>query len=90
MTVGQKLSWKEIQEAYPDQWVSLCDLEFDEHDGDVASGVVIAAGPDLKIVAQQSRGKEFSDIHSFQYTGQIKHFLGLAEWNIEDAPPAHS
>ncbi len=84
-----KMTWKEIKRQYPDQWVSLCNLEYDEG-GEVERAIVIAAGTDLKMVATESKGKEFPGTHSFQYTGKIKPFLGLAAWTIEDVPKIDS
>lgn len=79
----QKMTWNEITARYPDQWVSLDEVS-SQDDGQVKEAVVVATGPDLKTVVQASKGKQFSS-HAFEYTGQIKNFLGFAEWNITDA-----
>ena len=84
----QKLTWEEIRKRYPDQWVSLADVDKEE-DGGVRTAVVITAGPDLKIVTKKLKeGGLPSD--RFEYTGTIKRFLGFAKWDIEEiehAPP---
>ena len=36
----EKLSWGEIKERYPDQWVELIDFDWDEFGPDPRSGVV--------------------------------------------------
>ena len=37
--VGQRLTWKEIQEKYPDQWVGLVDIVW-QNDSNIESVVV--------------------------------------------------
>lgn len=85
----QKLSFREIKQKYPDQWVSLIDVEKDER-GAVKSGVVLASGPDLKVVTKQLK-EDHSLAERFEYTGTIKRFLGFAQWDLEEiehAPPS--
>lgn len=37
----ERLTWEEIQEKYPDQWVGLIDVEYEDNDGiSVKSAVV--------------------------------------------------
>ena len=79
----QKMTWNEITAQYPDQWVSLDEVSYQEN-GQVKEAAVLATGPDLKTVVQESKGKSFTD-HAFEYTGKVKNFLGFAEWNITDA-----
>lgn len=38
--MAQKLSWKEIKELYPDQWVELIECDWDPVEPDPACGVV--------------------------------------------------
>jgi len=38
--MSKKLTWNEIEEAYPNQWVELVDFEWDEFEPDPLSGVV--------------------------------------------------
>ena len=77
----EKLSWEEIQKQYPDQWVSLNELECKEN-GEVIAGIVTAFGETLKEVALKAKGKSFIS-HQFKYTGAIKNFLGFAKWDID-------
>ncbi len=79
----QRMTWTEIQKKYPDQWVSLGDVDYSDS-GEIKTGLVIAAGPDLKAAAQRSQDKAFSS-HQFEYTGPIKNFLGFAQWTITNA-----
>ena len=77
------MTWEEVKKKYPDQWVSLVDLDRDK-DGMVKAGVVVAAGPDLKTVTQKLKKNNLSSV-LFEYTGQIKNFFGFfAKWEISD------
>ena len=43
----KRMTWKEIEETYPDQWVGLSDVEWDAPDGaNVVSAVVKYANKD--------------------------------------------
>ena len=79
----KKMTWAEIRKQYPDQWVSLSDIDLEEN-GEVKAGIVVAAGVDLKRVTEESKGKKYSS-HKFEYTGEIKNFLGFAKWNLGNA-----
>lgn len=84
----ERLTWEEIKKRYPSQWVSLTQVEKDAQDN-IRAGIVVASGPDLKTVTKELKKKHLlSD--RFEYTGEIKRFLGFAKWDIEDmenAPP---
>lgn len=81
--MGQRMTWEEIKSSYPEQWVSLENVEYDS-DGEVVAGIVVGNGPDLKEVAKKSRSKHGLS-HRFEYTGEIKDFLGFARWDIGHA-----
>jgi len=81
--MGQKMTWNEIKTSYPDQWVSLENAEFDVS-GEVVAGIVIGNDPDLKNLTKKSKGDHGSS-HRFEYTGEIKDFLGFAKWDIGHA-----
>lgn len=39
---GKRLTWKQIQEKYPDQWVGLKDVEYEPHnDASIKSAVIL-------------------------------------------------
>ena len=84
----QRLAWNEIKERHPDQWVSLADVEKDEH-GEIRSGIVVAFGPDLKTVTRTLKAQHLLSDRS-EYTGTIKGFLGFSKWtlDVEDAADA--
>jgi hypothetical protein len=46
--MGKKLTWSEIKEFYPDQWVELTDCEWDDFESDPRSGVVRHSAKDRK------------------------------------------
>jgi hypothetical protein len=77
------MTWEEIKRNYPDQWVSLMDIDYEEN-SDVKSGIVVAVGQDLKSVALKSKGQKFTS-HQFKFTGVVKNFLGFAKWDITNA-----
>jgi len=79
----EKLSWLEIKEQYPNQWVSLCDIEYDKNNEMIIkSAIVFAANEDFKVVAQKSKNVGFSN-HEFQYTGEINpEALLFQKWKI--------
>ncbi len=43
-----KLTWREITERYPDEWVELVDYDWDETEPDPHAGVVRAHSKDRK------------------------------------------
>lgn len=79
----QRMMWSEIKTTYPEQWVSLVNTEFDSN-GEIVAGIVIGSGPDLKEVAKKSQGEHHLS-HRFEYTGEIKNFLGFAKWDVGHA-----
>jgi hypothetical protein len=81
--MGQRMTWEEIRTKYPDQWVSLSEVDLEES-GEVKTGIVVAVGPDLKSVVKESKGKNYPS-HKFEYTGEIKNFLGFSKWDIGSA-----
>ena len=81
----QKMTWEEIKRKYPDQWVSLDQVQRDEN-GQVIAGIVTAVGPDLGTVTEAAKKQqhEYSN-HKFEYTGTVKSFLGVAKWTLGNA-----
>ena len=39
--MGERMTWKEIQEKYPDQWVGLIDVKYIDNDGISIESAVI-------------------------------------------------
>ncbi len=48
ITPPERLTWPEICQRYPDEWVMLVDLDEDEDDPAIRSAVVIGHGPSRK------------------------------------------
>lgn len=68
--MGQKMTWDELVEAYPDEWVALADYEVN---GTVdITGTVIAHGPDKKSFHEEVRElmPQYHDI-AVRYTGRL-------------------
>jgi len=80
--MDKKMTWEQIKKTYPDQWVSLLDVEKDDK-GAIISAVVVAFGPDLKVVTQKLKAKNCLSDRT-EFTGKIKRFLGFAKWEIEE------
>jgi len=64
----------------------LNDVDKDE-DGKIRSAIVVASGLDLKALTLKLK-KRNSIVDSFEYTGQVKQFLGFARWDIEEVKNA--
>lgn len=79
----KRMTWAEIKKQYPKQWVSLGDVDLEDN-GEVKTGIVVAAGEDLKHVVEASKGKKYTS-HKFEFTGEIKNFLGFAKWDVGNA-----
>ena len=65
-----RLSWTEIQEKYPDQWVLMKDMEFNGGNLEYAM-VVYAANTDSEIFIFETENPELSPNHGgVWYTGE--------------------
>lgn len=77
------MTWQEIQKRYPAQWVSVVEVT-EDHDGNIQTGVVVAAGPDVgSVTAQLKQQSLLAD--RLEFTGTVKNFLGFAKWDIGNA-----
>jgi hypothetical protein len=77
------MRWADIKSHYPEQWVSLVDIQDDES-GIIQSGVVVASGPDVETVTNKLKEQALL-ADRLEYTGRIKNFLGFAKWDIGNA-----
>ncbi|MFH1727894.1 MAG: hypothetical protein ABIA04_05690 [Pseudomonadota bacterium] len=80
----KRLTWDQIRKKYPDQWVSLDDVEYDEK-RNIISAMVFIANSELKIVTRKSKGVFFKN-HLFEYTDSINPYAGLLKWGINAQP----
>jgi len=62
----ERLSWQEMKERYPDQWLLIVDYETDDSDR-LVSGVVEFHSADMNQVA---RAPAQCDRIAFRYTGE--------------------
>lgn len=37
----ERLTWNEIQEQYPDQWIGLADVEYEDNDGVTIKSAIV-------------------------------------------------
>lgn len=79
----EKMTWKQIQEKYPKQWVSLYDLEWDESET-LQKAKVFIADSQLKSVTKASKGIEFNS-HMFRFTGPVRSFSGFLKVSHEES-----
>ena len=71
----ERLSWQEMKQRYPDQWLLIVDYETDDSDR-LVSGVVEHHSEDMHQVAQAPAE---SDCIAFRYTGEST-FRGLRSY----------
>ena len=69
--MSDKLTWKEIKETYPDQWVELVDFEWDEFEPDPRSGVVRRQAKGRKELHEDFM-KDPVDNSAIVFTGTMK------------------
>lgn len=75
----ERLTWKQIQGRYPDQWVALEDAKYLDNDGcNVESAVVVCAMADENYI--QSRLGFVRDGKDYQYerTEDTRGFVGVS------------
>ncbi len=70
-----RLSWQEMKQRYPDQWLLIVDYETDDSDR-LVSGFVACHSTDMHKVA---RAPAQSDRIAFRYTGEST-FRGLRSY----------
>ena len=69
--MSEKLTWKEIKERYPDQWVELIDFEWDEFEPDPRCGVVRFKSKVRKEIHEQFMNNPV-DNSAIVFTGAMK------------------
>lgn len=58
--MGERLTWKEIQEKYPDQWVGLIDIEWYNQSTVQSAIVKYTDKTQGELLSMQLRGEIFS------------------------------
>ena len=64
--MGQKMTWKEMKKAFPDEWLLITDYERDRY-GNIISGIVERHSADKDEVYQLPSLKKKA---AFEYTGE--------------------
>lgn len=67
----KKLTWKEIKEFYPDQWVELTDCEWNDFEPDPRSGIVRHSAKGRKEIHAKYMNDPV-DNSAIVYTGKMK------------------
>lgn len=78
--MGKRMSWKEIQEKYPDQWVALTDVIYLNDDNcNVESAVLICVMSDEDYI--QSRLTFIKEGKNYEYTRttDTRGFMGVTD-----------
>jgi len=77
--MGERLSWDEVKERYPNEWVCLVDIERPNM-GHVVSGVVHAHDPKHQALLEKQRGLKHAAI---LWTGKIRGRVHVIEDELE-------
>lgn len=67
----EKLSWNEIKERYPEQWVELIDFDWDEFEPDPRNGIVRHNAKQRKEIHAQFMNDPVDD-SAIVFTGKMK------------------
>ena len=74
----KRLTWEEIQEKYPDQWVALADVIYKNNDNcNVESAVLICAMSDEDYVEKRLTFIREGKTYDYTRTSDIKSFVGV-------------
>lgn len=77
-TMHERLTWKQIQEKYPDQWVALTDVRYIDNDGcNVESAIVICGMSDDKYIGQRLSFIEDGKDYLYERTEDRCNFIGV-------------
>ena len=78
-----RYTWQQIQQMYPDQWVTLKDLE--DINGNLISAVVMCSGKNRADIYryEDENPEKFQTLSviAYRYTGEI---IEGIEYNVED------
>ena len=76
--MSERMTWKEIQEKYPDQWVALTDVYYLNNDNcNVESAVLICVMSDEDYVQTRLRFIHEGKDYAYTRTNDIKGFVGV-------------
>ena len=76
--MAERMTWKEIQGKYPDQWVALKDVIYMNNDGcNVESAVVICAMSDDDYVNKRLSFVRSGEVYDYERTEDTRGFVGV-------------
>ena len=67
---SKKLTWEEINQLYPDEWVELVDYEWEETEPDPRSGIVRVHSKDRRMFESLIK-KDSPQDSAFVFVGKI-------------------
>ena len=74
----KRLTWEQIRNLYPDQWVALADVRYmDNDDINVESAVVICGMKDNDYVEQRLKFMEEGKDYVYERTEDTRGFVGV-------------
>ena len=75
---GQRLTWEQIHDRYPAQWVALTDVKYLDGDGvNVESAVVVCAMSDEDYVGQRLKFMREGKSYEYERTEDTRGFVGV-------------
>lgn len=76
--MSERLTWKEIQEKYPDQWVALDAVKYMNDDGcNVESAVVLHAMSDDDYISSRLEFIRAGKDYKYERTEDTRGFVGV-------------
>jgi hypothetical protein len=74
----ERLTWEQIVDRYPNQWVALTDVEYLNNDKiNVESGIVVANMTDDEYIDKRVSFIKQGLYYSYWRTSDIAHFVGV-------------
>ena len=78
VAAGQHLTWDQIHDRYPNQWVALTDVEYLDDDGiNIKSAVVVCAMSDEDYVGQRLKFMKEGKSYEYERTEDTRGFVGV-------------
>ena len=75
---GQRMTWAQIREAYPDQWVALTDVRYVDDDGiNIESEIVVCAMADCDYTEQRLAFMREGREYEYERTADTRGFVGV-------------
>ncbi|MBI3890986.1 MAG: hypothetical protein HY303_05595 [Candidatus Wallbacteria bacterium] len=69
--MSEKITWNQIRQRYPDEWVILVDLDADEETNEVFGGVVLGHDPSEKKLIKDTKDAAAGTSAAILFTGEI-------------------